>query len=255
MAESWLLEDLARSVRREWRILVSVIVVALVLAVAATVLWPQEFEAAAVLTVETTTVAQPGQATGAVNMDTERIVATSSEVLALAAKSIPNSTVEELRDSLVVSVPKGAQVLTFTLTADTPDAAAAGANAIAKAYHENRVATAKQLVDGAVDNLASRIAELTTQAGTLPADSVVRATLEAQIQALQERQVLLESTAFNAGSLVSPAVAPTSSTQPSAVIIFGAAIVLGAFVGVFAALLRARERRHRRALDAAEAAS
>ncbi|GAB3122229.1 YveK family protein [Glaciibacter psychrotolerans] len=242
MKNTWSLEDLYTSIAREWRVLLIVILLFLGAAYGANVLWPKRYEAVALQTVEPIATTQASGVTGNVNMDTERVVATSGEVLALAAKQLPGVAVDELADSIEVTVPKGAQVLMFTYTATTPDRAAAGANAIAKAYSEQRVATAQSVVDAAAKNLSARIADLTTQMSAYQLNSPDYNTLSLQIQTLQERQATLTSTTFYSGSLVSPAVAPSGSTKPSLTVFMAAGLFLGVFVGAFIALIRARVR-------------
>lgn len=252
MAEVFSLEDLARSITRQWRLLLVIIVVALAAGVGANELWPERYESTAVITVEPIAVSTTGQSSEPANMDTERVVASSTEVLTLAAKELNGPSVAELRDGLVVMVPKGAEVLSFGFTADTAEGAAAAANAIASAYQENRVTTARTVVEEASAGLTAGIAEIAAEAAALPADSPVRATLETQIQALQERQAILRSASFNAGSIVSPAVAPSESTKPSMPILLAGALFVGIFVGCFVAMIRARFQRSRTEADAGE---
>lgn len=253
MAEVFSLEDLARSITRQWRLLLVIIVVAIAAGFAANELWPERYESTAVITVEPISVSSTGQASEPANMDTERVVASSTEVLTIAAKELDGPTPTELRDGLVVMVPKGAEVLSFSFTAGTAADAAAAANAIAAAYQENRVTTARRVVDEASAGLTAGIAEITAEAAALPADSPVRATLETQIQALQERQAILRSASFNAGSIVSPAIAPADSTKPSMAILLAGAAFVGIFVGCFVAMIRARFQRSRSEADAGEA--
>lgn len=234
--DSWTLEDLYRSIARGWRVLVSMVAISVLASVGLSFLWPVQYEATAVLTVEPIAVNPSGNTTGSVNMDTERVVATSTEVLDIAASSIPGSTVQQLKESTVVSVPKGSQVLSFTVTSVDPALASASANEIANAYSDRRIATAQEVVNDAVDNLVSRIQDLTEQMSALPEGSAAVGTLTIQIQALQERQAALSSATFYSGSLVSPAVTPSSSAKPSITVFLAAGLALGLFLGVFVAL-------------------
>jgi uncharacterized protein involved in exopolysaccharide biosynthesis len=240
---TWSLEDLYTSVAREWRVLLIFTLVFLGAAYGADWLWPQRYESVAVQTVEPIATTQTSGSGGEVNMDTERVVATSNEVLALAAKQLPGASLDDLAESIEVTVPKGAQVLVFTYTASTPEQAAKGANAIAKAYSERRVATAQSVVNDAAQNLTDRISDLTAQLATLPPDGQAAKTLAVQIQTLQERQATLASTTFYSGSLISPAIAPNSSTKPGLAVFLAAGLFLGLFLGAFGALIRARRRR------------
>jgi uncharacterized protein involved in exopolysaccharide biosynthesis len=242
VSNTLLFEDLYRGIGREWRLLVAVAVLFLGVALAANYAWPQRYQATAVLTVEPITAIQQGGSSGSVNMDTERVVATSTEVLAIAARDLPGTTVADLSDAVTVSVPKGSQILNFTFTSGSPVGAAESANAIATAYSDQRVANAQRVVTEATDNLATRIDDLSGQLAGLGENSPARSTLAMQMQALQERQATLASATFYSGSLVSPAAAPQDSTKPSITVFLAAGLFLGVLVGAFSALVRARLR-------------
>ena len=238
MNNTWSLEDLYKSIARQWRTLVAVVVVVVGIAVAANFVWPERYSATAVMTVEPITVQSLGSRD--VNMDTERVVATSTEVLSLAVEKLPDTTVAELRGSIEVFVPRGADVLEFKFTASDPETAADSVNAIATAYGDQRVATAQGLLDEATANLATRISELTTRFNSLGEDDPIRSSLAVQIESLRAQQAELASSAFYSGSLVSPGVAPADSTKPSVLVFIAAGLFLGVFLGVFIALIRAR---------------
>jgi uncharacterized protein involved in exopolysaccharide biosynthesis len=244
---AWTLEDLYRSIARGWLLLVAFAIAFAVLALGAYQLWPQKFEATAVMTVEPLTVSSASQGSGSdVNMETERVVATSSEVLTLAAKALGTQSISELRDGVVVSVPKGSQVLAFTVTAEDPMTAAQQANAIANAYSERRVANAEAVVADAITFLSGRIAELETQLAAADPQSENTQTLQAQIVSLQNSQAALTSTTFYSGALISPAVEPSSSTRPSVAVFVAGGLFIGLFLGSFCALLYGRRRLHQR---------
>lgn len=241
MKTAWTLEDLYRSIARGWFLLLVFASAFSLLAFGAYQVWPQKFEASAVMTVEPLTVSSASQGSGSeVNMETERVVATSSEVLTLAAKALGTTAIDELRDGVVVSVPKGSQVLAFTVTAEDPTTAAQQANAIANAYSERRVANAEAVVADAIAFLSGRIAELEKQlAAATPANAQ---TLQAQIASLQNNQASLTSATFYSGALISPAVEPAASTRPSLAIFIAGGLFIGLFLGSFCALLYGRRR-------------
>jgi uncharacterized protein involved in exopolysaccharide biosynthesis len=242
---AWSLEDLYRSVARQWRVLVTVLVLFLAASVGVGLFWPDSYQATAVITVEPIASMSSGSGSNSVNMDTETVVATSTEVLALAAKQLPGATLTELRDAVTVSVPKGSQVLSFTYTAGDPDQAAKGANAIATAYSDYRVANAQRVVNETAQKLTARITDLTAQLAALPNNDPSRSALQLQIQSLQQGQASLNSATFNSGSLVSPAAAPSDSTKMSLAVFVAAGLFLGIFAGGFAALISGKLRRNR----------
>jgi uncharacterized protein involved in exopolysaccharide biosynthesis len=237
---TWSLEDLYRGIGRQWRLLLIVTVVFLAAAVAASFLWPVRYQASALLTVEPIAVTQSGNSSNSVNMDTEKVVAKSTTVLAMAAKKLPDSSVAELEAAMEVTVPKNSQVLEFAYTGSNPERAARSANAVATAYSDHRVATAQQVVNEATANLTKRMDDLSAQMAALPANSAAKDSLSLQLQALQERQATLASATFYSGALVSPAAAPEQSTKPSFLILLAAGLFLGVLVGMFSALVRAR---------------
>jgi uncharacterized protein involved in exopolysaccharide biosynthesis len=236
----WSLEDLYRGIGRQWRLLLIVTVVFLAAAVGASFLWPVQYQASALLTVEPIAVTQSGNASSSVNMDTEKVVATSTTVLAMAVRELPGSSLAELEAAMEVTVPKNSQVLEFSYTGASAERAARSANAVATAYSDHRVATAQQVVNEATRNLTKRIDDLSAQMSALPANSSARDTLSLQLQALQERQATLASATFYSGALVSPAAAPEQSTKPSFLVLLAAGLFLGVLVGMFSALIRAR---------------
>lgn len=233
------LDDVVRRIVRERRILAIVFVVAVVLAGVAGLLWPNRYEATATLTVEPVAVVDAGAET-TVNMETEQVVATSTEVLSPAAEALGDVSVETLAAGLVVTVPRGSQVLEFSYTSASPSGAAETANAIAVSYREQRVANAEEIVRQATDNLSGRISELEGRLSTAEPGSAEARSLELQIQTLQERLALIVSNTFYPGSLVSPATTPTDATKPSMLIFLAGGAFLGLLVGAFAALLRRR---------------
>lgn len=234
------LEDVAHRIAREWRILLAVLVIALVAGLALRLLWPASYEATAKLTVEPVAVLDTGS-TATVNMDTERVVATSTEVLAPVATQFGIDTAD-IVDSLEVTVPRGSQVLEFTYSNAQAGTAAEIANAVADSYSDQRVANAEGIVQQAVANLESRIVELETRLDAAAADSAQARSLEVQIQTLQERLAVIASNTFYSGSLISPAATPSDTTTPSILIFAAGAAAFGLLAGSFAALLRSRSR-------------
>lgn len=71
------------------------------------------------------------------SMPTEQRVATSSDVVGMAASQL-GVTAEHALKHLSVTVPVDTQVLVMTYTADTPEAARSGASAVAQTFLKNR---------------------------------------------------------------------------------------------------------------------
>ena len=244
------LSDLFASVKKQWRPFVAIIALFGAAGIAVGVFFPQEYAATAALTVESLDVAQ---SSSAVNMETERVVASSTSVLMQAVKDAPGMSVPQLKSALAVSVPKGSQVLEFSVTLDDPESAAVAANAVASAYSALRVANAEESVATASETLTARITALETKKAAEGEDSKVGRAATIQIQALEASLATLNSTTFNPGTIVSPAIAPTDSTRPSLVVFGGGAFAFGLIVATFVAMYRARSKEAAAAATAAAA--
>ncbi|MDR6906554.1 uncharacterized protein involved in exopolysaccharide biosynthesis [Agromyces sp. 3263] len=210
-------------------------------------LWPDRYTATASVTVESITI---GEQTQDVNMETQRLVARSTEVLSIAAENVDDVSVAQLRGALQVNVPRGSQVLEFIVTAPSAEAAAEQANAIAEAYLEQRTAAVEERITEASATLTSTADELAAQAAGLAPDDPRRISLESQVQALQDQRAVLIATSFDAGALIDPAVAPTDTDKPKLYVFVAAGFFLGLFLGAFVALIRDRlARRGERAAE------
>lgn len=244
------LSDLFRSVKAHWRLFTVVVLLFSAAGFAVGVVYPKNYAATATLTVASLDVVD---ASGSVNMDTERVIAASTTVLTEAVTNLPDATVSGLRDAISVSVPKGSQVLEFTVTLPKPDAAAVAANAIASAYSSLRVETAEASVATATGTLTTRIADLESQKASQGANSKAGKAATIQIESLQESLATLNSATFDPGTIVSPAIAPSGPTRPSTTVFVAGAFALGLIIAAFLALARARAREARE-LEAAAAA-
>lgn len=249
-----MLEDVYRSIARQWKVLAAVAVLFTGISVALGVLWPDRYTATASVTVEAIPTAQ-GSAND-VNMETQRLIAQSTNVLSLAVEALGDTSVVRLRDELEVAVPRESQVLEFSVTTGDADESAKTANAIATAYLEQRTAAAQGRITEATEALTATADELAAQLATLEPDNPLRSSLEGQIRALQSQRAVLIATSFNAGALIDPAVAPRDANTPGLYVFVAAGVFLGLLVGAFAALIwngvsRARRRTPNAGTDAA----
>lgn len=239
---TWTLEDLYRSIARGWFIVAALTLAFGALGYAAFAIWPLRYEATAMMTVEQIAVTSGTNSSSEVNMETERVIATSTAVLSIAVENLDSVSVQDLADNVNVAVPKGSQILAFSFTATTPDAAAERANAIATAYSEHRVANAESVVNAAIVDLEARIDDLEAQLATPGQSSETTQTLQAQLLSLKQSKAELTSATFSSGSLVSPATSPASSTRPSLSVFIAGGLFLGLFLGCFSALIYGRAR-------------
>ena len=246
------LSDLFRSVTTQWRLFIGVVIVCVALGVAVGIAYPKTYAATSTLTVEPLDVTADSET---VNMDTERVVASSTSVLTRATVALPRFTVSQLASALTVSVPKGSQVLEFTLTMPKPADAADAANAIAAAYSSLRVETAASSVEAASTTLTQRISDLESIRASQGEQSKAAKAAAIQIEALQDSLATLNSATFNPGTLVSTAVEPTSATKPSLTVFGVGGLAFGVILGSLLALARARRVEARAAASAASTAA
>ena len=243
-----MVEDVYRSIARQWKVLV---LVALGITVAATLLgfvWPDRYTATASVTVEAIPTA--ADAAPNVNMETQRLIARSTEVLSLAADELDDTSVAALRTELEVTIPRGSQVLEFRVTTGSAEGSAEIANAIAAAYLDQRTAVAQRRISEASEALASTAEELRAQLAGLEPDNPLRESLEGQIRALDSQRAVLIATSIDAGTLIDPAAPPQDTNTPSLYVFTGAGVFLGLFVGAVTALVMDRVAASRRSRPA-----
>lgn len=242
MAHNWTLEDLYRGIMRSWIVVAGTIVAFVLAGMAIFAIYPQKYTAEAQHTVEPISVLTSGSSFNTVNMETERVVATSTAVLARAIENLESTSVEALRANTTVEVPRNSQVLIFEVTANTPQLAAERANALATAYGQQRIETARAVVDEATEELDASITQLQELLASQPEGSNQRAATQQQLQALLDQQARITATPFYSGSLVTPAEPPGSSNRPSVLVFIAAGLFLGMLLGAIAALIVSRAR-------------
>lgn len=242
MATHWTLEDLYRGVMQSWLVLVGTVVAFALIGLGIFAIYPQKYTAEAQHTVEPISVLATGSSFNTVNMETEKVVATSTAVLDRAVESLDDTSVEALRQNTVVEVPRNSQVLVFQVTANTPTLAAERANALATAYGEQRTENARSVVAKTTEELGASIVQLQAVVDSQPEGSSERAATQLQLQALLDQQARITATPFYSGMLVTPADPPQSSNRPSALVFVAAGLFLGVLLGAIAALIVSRVR-------------
>lgn len=242
MESHWTLEDLYRGIIQSWIVLVGTIAALTLIAVGIFAIYPQKYTAEAQHTVEPISVLSTGSSFNTVNMETERVVATSTSVLNRAVEVLDDTTVEALRANTTVEVPRNSQVLVFQVTANTPQLAADRANALATAYGEQRTENARAVVEKTTEELGASITQLQTLLDSQTVGSSEYSATQLQLQALLDRQALITATPFYSGTLVTPADPPQKSNRPSILVFVAAGIFLGILLGAIAALIVSRVR-------------
>ncbi len=227
---------------QSWLVLVGTIVAFALVGLGIFMIYPQKYTAEAQHTVEPISVLSTGSSFNTVNMETEKVVATSTAVLERAVEALDNTSIEALRVNTVVEVPRNSQVLIFQVTANTPKLAAERANALAAAYGEQRTDNARAVVEKTTAELGTSITQLQTVLDSQPEGSSERAATQLQLQALLDQQARITATPFYSGMLVTPADPPQQSNRPSVLVFVAAGLFLGILVGAIAALIVSRVR-------------
>lgn len=227
---------------QSWLVLVGTIVAFALVGLGIFMIYPQKYTAEAQHTVEPISVLSTGSSFNTVNMETEKVVATSTAVLERAVETLDDTSIEALRVNTVVEVPRNSQVLIFQVTANTPKLAAERANALAAAYGEQRTDNARAVVEKTTAELGTSITQLQTVLDSQPEGSSERAATQLQLQALLDQQARITATPFYSGMLVTPADPPQQSNRPSVLVFVAAGLFLGILVGAIAALIVSRVR-------------
>ncbi|MEV0148581.1 MULTISPECIES: Wzz/FepE/Etk N-terminal domain-containing protein [unclassified Nonomuraea] len=184
------------------------------------------------------------------NLDTEAQVASSAVVAVRAARLLKAPALEPVE----VAVPPNSAVLSLSVTAGTPGAAAAQSRAYAEAYLANRAATAQAALAlqqkamlAKLKQVNSSLAVVTRQLQTLRKGTAEH-TLATHRQSVLNRQAYtltlkydaLKTTTVTPGSVISDAVPPTDPAWPSLPLFLGTGLMLGLLLGAGAATARDR---------------
>ncbi|NED82376.1 lipopolysaccharide biosynthesis protein, partial [Streptomyces sp. SID11233] len=156
----------------------------------------------------------------------ERQTALSTNVAQIAAKKLKDGTsARTLKKGLQVTTPPQSLTLRFTYTADSPEAAARGANALADAYltasekkwsdlRDSMVARLKKQIDplGKQQNeLAQQLDSMTKGTSAYDAQQTANVNLKSRISTLQNQRDTLMGLDMAAGSVTQEATPPTGS--------------------------------------------
>ncbi|MGW2014634.1 lipopolysaccharide biosynthesis protein [Streptomyces sp. NPDC001927] len=186
------------------------------------------------------------------NMGSERQTALSSSVAEQAAKKLGwTGTIGKLQKDLQVTNPPQSQVLQFTYTADTPQAAADRANAVTQAYLALRQ---KQWTDvratmlagqqRQLDEVAKKHDQKTKELDRMPdgaardAEYGVKTNLLNRINELDARISQLKSLDMSPGTVIRVATAPGYSDGPGLPMSLGLGALVGVALGLLAAWVR-----------------
>lgn len=201
-------------------------------------IWPKNYEASAVMTLD------HSGSQSSFNMETQRLIASSTAVMAHAANELGTSA-GNVRSSVSVRIPPGAVALEFFAERPTADSAAAFANATADAYLVHVTAANGTSRNNETETLRDRISQLEEELANESADS-------SRAQALQERLAESELALVDAelgpadatisATLVSPAQPPPQTSTPGLAVFIAGGLTAGALLGAcLAVYLKGRQ--------------
>jgi Mrp family chromosome partitioning ATPase len=271
------LSDYTTVLRRRWRRIVTVTVVAVVLAAAYVFLAPKTYTATVLVQVNAlpnNANAIGGRTGGPVNMDNEAQAVRSLAVASLVKKRLNSPlSVTDLSGNIHVTVPPNSTYLQITCGASSAVGAQKCANATGAAYLDYRRVTIMKLLGTGIKalqqdatRLRQRIVRFKTLLLTLRhhnknqvtgsptqiADELELAGLQTSLQELQAHVSTAEplyasmqvTNGTIVGQIVSPATPPTSPSSPRKLLYIPSGLIAGLVIGLAWAFVR--DRRDRR---------
>ncbi|GAA1459069.1 Wzz/FepE/Etk N-terminal domain-containing protein [Nocardiopsis exhalans] len=254
------LKEYTALLRRRWRLVGAGVLGGLVLATAGVFAVPSTYTSVAVVQVHPTGMAEftgerSGRLTGDVNLDSEAQVVLSERVTARMAEALPGDPAPaDLRERIDVTVPSNSNILELHYSARSPEAAQAGADALAASYLENRGEQARAVISGRLaalreeqEGLYERLSDLAAE--NAAAQGAERVSADAQADALRQEigdlgngisplSALHET--VSPGHVITPAGLPESPSSPLPPLWLVAGATLGLIAGLLAALVRDR---------------
>ncbi|QUX29993.1 lipopolysaccharide biosynthesis protein [Nocardiopsis akebiae] len=252
------LREYTALLRRRWRFVGAGVLGGLALASAAAVGLPAAYTSVSAVQVQPSGMAEftgerSGRLAGDVNLDTEAQVLLSDRVSSAVAEALAEEggaapSVTDLRERVDVSVPPNSSVLEISYSAESPEAARAGAQAYADAYLELRRERIDELIDGHLEALRGEqearyeaLAEAAAEPAGPGADARVEA-LRAEITELGNGISPLSALAetVEPGGVITPAGLPERASSPTPALWLIGGGALGLLAGLLAAVVRDR---------------
>lgn len=253
------------ALRRRWRLIVTVALLALAVAVIWSVRRPPIYEAtASVLVSPVATPSGRGTVGQELNMRDEQQVARSLPVARIVVERFGSSaTPDQLLRHVTVEVPGGSRILRITYADPVPSTARTGADAFATAYLAYRKDAVAAQVQSLIANLTREIADLTAkkqaqdavlapEREATPSERDAALTLREaygrQIADLQQQRRALQDPSVDPGSVIQPARLPGRSLRSSQ-LSMGLGLAVGLLLGAAMALVYDRVDRRLRGRD------
>jgi succinoglycan biosynthesis transport protein ExoP len=184
------------------------------------------------------------------DMNTEREIAQSEQVAALAAEQVSfDATAAELRGHVAVSVPTNTQILEVRYRDEDPAKAQEGANSAAVAYLQYKTTEARSAIDAIREPLLEEIRTMEAALGRLNRaiaqnfQNIPTPQQQSQRDRLLQRLALTQSelprlSAIDPGDILQTAPLPTSPASPNTVSNLVLALLGGLGLGIGLAFLR-----------------
>jgi polysaccharide biosynthesis transport protein len=182
------------------------------------------------------------------SLETEAQVARSTEVLGIVA-SDSNLTTNELERGVQITVPPNTQVLQVSYTAADPNVAQQVANAVADAYLENRERRFDDVTAARLDRVETRtlsaVRDLRAATAAAQTGSGAQRLFQKQLSdvlsnelvSLRSQRTSLESSESPGGTVVSPAMLPSSAPKLTAIVMPVGGALAGLALGCLIAVM------------------
>ncbi len=275
--DSMELADYLGVLRRRWWIVVLLVVIGAGAGAAYAKVAPKTYSASVLIEVTAlpnNANSVSGRTGGNVNMDNEAQVATSTEVSAIAARTLHDGvSAQALSKDVTVAVPPNTTFLQVKCGMPTAHDAAACANAVGKAYLSQRRAAVANGISSEVSAENRRITTLTSRVAVLKAKlnglkgRPTTAHVRLGLALTQAQTQLAAAESDNAklvpflqdlnlpgstlvGQIVTPATPPAAPSSPRTLLVLPSGLLAGLLLGLLAAFaLDFRDRRIHSARD------
>jgi capsular exopolysaccharide synthesis family protein len=246
--------DQLRAVRRRWRLVALVAVLAVAASLAYSLLRVPEYRSTADVLLSATAydVQRVGAELTSEEMATQVQVATSRPVANLVRDDLRLAATPSLDDLVTVEALGSSRVLRFTARTSHPDEAAEIARSVASSYLTHRRTKTQQTLSGVTDALAERQQQLESALDRLaatPADPRARADVAAERRDLESQlgQITTQLASLDipvtggaGGELLNEPEENTSQSAPRPVVNGVLALLIGLLAGLALAVMRNR---------------
>lgn len=242
------LTDIVGKLRRHWPVVAMTAIIGLVLGVLASIVTPATYTARSTVSVNpmNSNPILSGSSSGqSVSMPTEQQLVSSRNVAEATATLLTPRyafTAEDVQAATAVSTPDDSLILNISFTGDTPQQAAAGADAVSEAYLTTRRTDAAAELERLVESATTQLTTLQKQASQKQnASDIQQRSIQIQVDALATQLAQLGNVDLNPGQIIGSADVPTQRSSPGPIALGTAGGFLGLLLGIPLALSRKEE--------------